>query len=285
MEYNNILGSSVDEVVKSYKTYLEVKYPNHLQELKKREKSNPDGVRFEAAIFSMARSYNCQPSIGEVIGEGGVDFLCKDNNHNFILEVTHLDTNSIEKQTGLSNKPVNGEARFFSMITHVLKGRATSKAKQVANYNMPRLLCIGASHTASTLLLGKQAAEWLLTSETKISIPIGVPNAESKIITDLDKSVFFRFNKNGKIEPCRQSISAILLVVLDYNSCLILGILHPEPTYSFDISCFPDVPFCRIANWPCSEGLILTEWLIHNPSAKRVYLDRIELKTEELQTM
>lgn len=283
MENINWLGASIDETLKSYKTYLEIKYPSHLKEIEKREKSNPDGVRFEAAMFSMARGYDLNPEIGEVIGREGVDFLCCCNNYKFVLEVTHLDANSIEKQSGLSNNPVNGEARFFSMITHVLKRKATNKAKQVADYNMPRILCMGASHIASTILLGKHAARWLLTSETKIAVPLNKANAESQIITGLDNSVFFRFNEKGEVIPCRQSISVILLVVLDNNSCLTVGVLHPQPAYSFDIAYLPDVPFIRVANWPCLDGQIATEWIIHNPSAKRIYLHKIDFTTKELK--
>lgn len=281
----NSLDISVTEVLESYKTYLEVKYPSHLEELKKREKGNLNGARFEAAMFSMARSYNLNPKISEIIGEGGVDFLCNFNSSSFILEVIHLNTESIEKQTGISNKPVSGEGGSFSMITHVLRRKAGNKAGQVANYNMPRMLCIGSSHVASTILLGKQAAEWLLTSETKFSVPVGVPNAKSQLITNLDNSVFFRFNEKGLMEPCRQSISAILLAVLDSDSCLLLGVLHPQPSHFFDISCLPDVPFVQVANWPCLNGQIMTEWVIHNPSTKRVPLDRIEIETAELKTL
>ncbi|MDD4893978.1 MAG: hypothetical protein PHW54_01520 [Candidatus Omnitrophica bacterium] len=279
----NWTSISIDEVLESYKTYLNVKYPGHLEALEQREKSNLDGVRFEAAIFSVARSYNLNPQIAEIIGEGGVDFLCSSNQDKFLIEVTHCNTESIEEKSGLSNTPTNGEAKFFSMITPKLQGKAKDKAEQMADYAMPRLLCIGATHTAATILLGKHAAKWLLTSETKISIPVGIPNAPISQTTELENSVFFKFDQKGEIVPCRQSISAILLVVLDNNSCLFVGLLHPQPAYPFDIDYFPDIPFLRMTNWGNLDGRITTEWTIADPSEKRVYLDKITLTDEELR--
>lgn len=284
-DINWSIGDSIAEVLDSYKVYLKVKYPSHLKTFLQRKKNNIEGAKFEAAMFSMARHYNLNPKIGEVIGKGGVDFICSSNDYQLVLEVTHLDTDSIEQQSGLSNIPVNGEARFFSMVTHVLQRKAVGKAKQVADYPMPRILCLGASHTAAPILLGKHAAKWLLTSETKISIPIGNANPESQIVTDLDNSVFFKFNNRGEVIPCRQSISAILLVVLDNESCLIVGLLHPEPSYRFDIAYFSDIPFLKVANWPCSDGRVITEWTIHSPSEKRAYLHKIELTAEELKSL
>lgn len=286
MKYSNILSSSVDEVVKSYKIYLEVKRPDHLQELKKREKSNPDGVRFEAAMFSIAREeYNLNPVIGEIIGEGGVDFICSFNNYSFVLEVTHTDTNSIKQQSGLGNDVINGKAQWFSMITHILKRKAVKKAKQVANHPMPRIVCIGASHISSTMLLGKIAAKWLLTSETKISLPVGVPNAKSQLVTDLKNSAFMKICENGKIGPRLCSISGLLLVAMGNDSYSIVGILHPEPAHVFDISLLPNVPFVRISNWPCPEGQIKTEWIVYDPPIKKGHFNKIELKTEELKSL
>ena len=273
----------IDEVLKSYKTYLNVKYPSHLKHLEQRERSNLDGVMLEAAIFSVARSYGLNPQIAEKIGEGGVDFLCSSNKYQFVLEATHLNTDSVEKQSGLSNIPKNGEAKFFSMITGKLRQEATDKAEQMANYPMPRILCMGSTHSAAPILLGKQAAKWLLTSESKITIPINVPNAETYQTTELEQSVFFRFDKDGKVVPCRCSISAILLTVLDRYSCLFVGLLHPAPAHIFDISHLPDIPFLRIANWGCLDRSIVTEWTIASPQEKRVYLEKIAFKDDELK--
>jgi len=284
MENTDYLDVPIDEVLKSYKTFLSVKYPPHLVELKKREVSNSDGVKLEAAMFSVARHYRLTPKISEIIGEGGVDFLCSSDKYKFLLEVTHLDSASIEEKSGMANK-LSTEGRAISMITNLLRSKASNKATQLSGHLVPRVLCIGASHIGSPIFMGKEAAEWLMTSDTKISVSIGKPNAEPKLITGLEKSVFFRFDSKGKIEPCRQSISAILLVILDANSCLIKGLLHPAPAIPFDISLFPDIHFLKVANWPCSEGQIITEWIIHCPPTKRVYLDRIEFETEELKSL
>ena len=276
------MGIFIDEVLASYKTYLSIKYPGHLQLLEDRVRSNLDGVRFEAAMFSVARTYNLNPQIAEVIGEGGVDFLCTSQGRQFLIEVTHCDTESVEKQSGLCDIP-DGQPKFFSMVTDVLQRKAINKARQMSSYPMPRILCIGATHSASTILLGKHEVKWLLTSETKISIPIGAPNASVSQVTGLEESVFFRFDKDGNVVPCRQSISAILLVICDSDSCLFVGVLHPQPAYTFDIADLPDIPFLRVTNWGNLDGRIQTEWTIASPSERRVRLDKIEVMDKELR--
>lgn len=47
MQNIGLAGVSIDDVLGSYKTYLKVKYPYHLEELIKRERSNVDAVRLE----------------------------------------------------------------------------------------------------------------------------------------------------------------------------------------------------------------------------------------------
>jgi len=279
------LGDSIEDVVETFKIYLEVKYPQHLTALLQRERRDPQSVMLEAAMFSVVRFYGYKPVIGEVIGEGGVDFICRNENKEFLLEVTHLEKEAVERQSGMKDAVEDGQGGSFSMITHVLRTKASEKAAQVSDYNMPRMLCIGTVHSGAQALLGKVAAKWLLTSETKIAVPIGEAKDKIHEETSLEHSVFFRFDENGSVEPCRQSISAILLVGLFHDSCSVVGLLHPEPAYCFPISLLPDIPFLRIANWPMTEGMIETEWIISDPGEKSIPLRKIEIFDEELRTI
>ncbi len=119
--------------------------------------------------------------------------------------------------------------------------------------------------------MGSMAAESLLVSDQKIVVTINQPNPDSELVTDLRESVFFRFSANGTIEPCRQSISAILLVQIFDDECRVVGILNPMPSVEFAISLLPSMPFVRVNPWPIQQNRIFTEWTIHNPGPKRFY--------------
>ena len=101
------------------------------------------------------------------------------------------------------------------MITHMLRTKTSSKATQLSGHSFPRILVITCEHIASDVLLGSHGAETLLTSDTKIEVPIDKPIENIDLVTDLKDSVFFRF-KNGLLESCRKSISAILLLSILY---------------------------------------------------------------------
>jgi len=58
-------------------------------------------------------------------------------------------------------------------------------------------------------------------------------------------------DKTG-VEPSRQSISAILLMVISRGGASILGILHPQPAVAFDPQTLDRVNFIRLRSWPTS---------------------------------
>ena len=171
------------------------------------------------------------------------------------------------------------------MITHMLRTKASEKAPQLSGYKMARVLFITCEHVAADVLLGPHSAETVLVSETKIAVPIstGEPtNEEVHLITDLKDSVFFRF-KNGGVEPCRQSISAIILLGIFAEKCFAVGILHPDPQYVFAIGLLPSVPFLRMKRWPPESRSIETEWVIHSPKPAECYHYKVVLKDRELR--
>ncbi len=138
------------------------------------------------------------------------------------------------------------------MITHMLRTKASDKASQLSGYEMARVLVIACEHIAADVLLGPLEAEMFLTSETRIAVPIfaGEPiDPKVYLTTDLKDSVFFRF-KNGILEPCRKSISVVILLSVLGDKCLAVGILHPDPQHVFSIGLLPSVPFLRMKRWP-----------------------------------
>ena len=276
---------STTEVIESYKLFLEVKYPGHFQTYCNRLKNNPESGKAEAVTFSFLRSIFVDVTLAEDLSTGGVDFLCKLNGVEFIVEITCLEAEAVAAQSGWKNEVAeNGSGGSFGMITHMLRTKASSKAAQLSGHDFPRILVITCEHVAADVLLGRHGAETLLTSDTKIEVPIGKEIADVKLITDLKDSVFFR-SKNGQLESCRRSISAIFLFSIFADKSLIVGILHPDPEYNLPIKFFPSIPFLRIKKWPPENNVIEIEWVIYKPKPEEFYHRKIELKDNELRSM
>ncbi|MDD3249404.1 MAG: hypothetical protein GX874_08950 [Smithella sp.] len=275
---------STKDVIESYKTFLEVKYPSHFQSYCRRMKAKIESVKAEAITFSILRSIFKDVQVAEDISTGGTDFLCKSNGNQFIFEVTCLEAESVAAQSGWRNEvSENVSAGFFRMITHMLRTKVSSKTMQLSGYSVPRTLVITCEHVAADVLLGTHGAELLLTSDTMIEVPIGKPIDTVDIVTDLKDSVFFRL-KNGALESCRRSISAILLFSVLAKTTLAVGILHPDPEYKFPISLLPSVPFMRMKEWPPINNRIETEWVIDKPKAEEFYHREVELTDKELRS-
>lgn len=276
---------STSQVIDSYKIFLEVKYPTHYQSYSNRLKSNSESAKSEAVTFSFLRFNFDDVKLAEDISTGGADFLCKSNKFELIAEVTCLEAESVAAQSGWKNEvPQNGSAGSFGMITHMLRTKASSKAAQLSGHSFPRILVITCEHVVADVLLGPHGAETLLTSDIKIEVPIGKPIDKVDSITDLRDSVFFRF-VNGKLESCRRSISAILLLSIFADKSLIVGILHPDPEYNFPIRLLPSVPFLRMKKWPPENNIIEREWVIYKPKAEKFYHQKMEFKDEELRSI
>lgn len=271
------------EVINSYKDFLLVKYPKHSKNFCDRLKNNPDGAKAEAILFAVLRGLFNEVIIAEDISNGGADFHCVSDTSEFILEVTSLEGNSVSNQSCWDDEAANnGDAFAFGMITHKLRAKVTDKTPQLSDVNMPRVLAIASDHNLAGALLDTYAASCLLTSDTIIQTSANNPNDETRLTTDLKNSVFFRL-KNGSIEACRRSISAILLVEIAAYDCRIVGILHPEPVHVFPIENFPSVPFIRLKTWPILDNIIETEWVVHTPCPASLNYKRVELKDKELK--
>jgi hypothetical protein len=263
---------STAEIIESYKCFLEVKYPHHYKSYCTRLKNKPESAKAEAVTFSILRSNFDDVKLAEDISTGGADFFCS--------------SESVASQSGWKNKvphAPNKTAFSFGMITHMLRTKVSSKAAQLSGNNIPRILIITSEHIGADFLLGPRSAEILLTSDTKIKVPIGKPIRKVGLTTDLKDSVFFRF-KNCSLEPCRTSISTILLISISDDKSLIVGILHPDPQYVFPIRLLPTVPFLRMKKWPPENNNIEIEWVINKPKAEVFYHRRITFKNEELKS-
>lgn len=276
---------NISEIIDKHKEFIEVKYPNHFKKYCSLLKSQPQSAKAEAVLFSVLRPLYQDVQIAEDINTGGADFLCITDNSQFIIEVTCLEAESVAKQSGLENDiSEDGKTTWFGMITHMLRTKASNKASQVSGKATPRVLAITTEHIHGETLMGSHAAECLLTSETKIQIPVGKPINEVGLSTDLKDSVFFRL-KDGVFESCRRSISAILLIHILSDECNVVGVLHPDPIYVFPYKYLRNVPFIRLKKWPPENNHIETEWVIHSPLRGKFYYHPVKLKDKDLKNI
>ena len=134
---------STKDVIDSYKTFLEVKYPGHFQSFRRRVKDQKESAKAEAITFSFLRSNFEDVQVAEDISTGGADFLCKSNGNEFIVEVTCLEAESVAAQSGWKNEvPENVSAGSFGMITHMLRTKVSGKTMQLFGYSVQRILVI-----------------------------------------------------------------------------------------------------------------------------------------------
>ena len=261
----NSRGISIDEVVDSYWVFLaRNKYDAHLHRFKQRLTSGSKAAaEAEAVVFSFLWSSRVRPDIFEDISTGGPDFICQPNEKDkFLVEVTSLESGAVARRSTLPDKIDGRGGGAFGLITENLRRAVGAKAFQLANYPHPRVLAIASSHVFATILMDALPAQNLLISDPMISYRIGDPTGRATQVTDLQRSAFLRTDKSRtKIVPCRQSISAILLVAMCWNQAHIVGILHPEPVVAFDPELLRQVPYVRLKNWPITNGSLEPEWI------------------------
>jgi len=261
----------INDLCDNFKEYLKAQASSHYDAFCNRLQSKPESAHGEAVVFSYLNSNRLKVKNFEDPARGGPDFICEGYSQQFVVEATSLDSNAVSNHSGIPNRIPEGiEAHSFKAINHLLKRKATEKAPQVAGLELPRVLAITIEHAHSSVLFTTAMIHNLMTGNTKISVPLNNPDAISKETTSLENSVFFKFSE-GKIVPCRQSISAIITLEIFDNECRVLGMLHPDPAIKFTPGFLPTTPFLKLMEWPIKENKIFTEWITYNPESARYY--------------
>lgn len=256
--------ATVKEVVSSYQQYLRVKCPGHSQRFERRLKHGSESAKAEAVVFSLLRARGFTVEVAEDLGTGGVDYLCRTTFGDFLAEATCLRSSSLTRHSGLEDHiAATSECASFSFATRLFRRKLSSKAPQLADSPHPRLLIVVGFHAYSSVLLGKAAAENLITGDR--SVAVSIPDGPAIGCTNLNTSAFIRRSKSGTIEPCRQSISAILLLQVHHESSSVCGVLHPKPVVPFPLAAFPRTPFVRLKEWAPSDRWLELEWVIDDP--------------------
>jgi len=261
-----IIEELAEPFAEHFKKFLSQKYPG--RDLSKTYASEDD-FNFAAAMFRAMQAEH-DVDLYEDPVTGGPDFLCKGplpfGESQFLLEATHLSRESVSKNSGLPDGPLD-KVQFYKLVTTQIRTKATTKAGQLAKHPFPSVLAIGSFHEYAEDVMGVDCAENLLITP-KITIDGSQPLLESYTKEDLEDKVFFCKSASGGIEACRRSISAVILVACRRNCCRVVGVLHPDPAKPFDYNLLPNVPFVRFKHWPPREDPPAVEWVVGNPDPK-----------------
>jgi len=271
------LGYSIptpDDILLSYEKYLKQYYPRKHKSFESLMTKHRESAKAEAVVFSMLRQFGLDPEPIEETDQASMDFLCNKNGENFSVEVTHITREMMSKHTGIPCEPIKF-AGSFHLPTEALQSAAKNKAFQMSSGgNSPRVLAITTDHHFP---IDAGVANEFMYGRTDILVPILDSDGKPELISGLKESVFFRFNNDG-IEPCRQSISAILLINIKLDCCTVIGLLHPEPAVALPISFFKGVPFLKIKKWPIKDDELIAEYVVAHPNATKV--NNVSIRTK-----
>jgi hypothetical protein len=278
-------GTAIEDVLNSYVEYLRSASPANVNRFEGTRAKDRESALAEAIVFSMLQAKGLRPEIHDKVGTGGPDFLCCGTGRifrprpedEFLVEATCLNQDAVSTRSNLPKQPsqrIGGGA--FGMLTQNICNKAKDKDRQANNCGMPVVLAIVSSHFGAGLVMDSTAAELVFASEPYFRVPLERP-ADPANYTDLNNSVFIKPGPHGTIIPCRQNLSAILLIGVYGSHSEVFGILHPEPCYSLNIKFFPDVPFVRLAQWPIVDGKIIPEWVVAYPTGHRVVHSAVHL--------
>ena len=277
----NFKSTTIDGVIDSYGEYLRLKHSANFEGFELRRASDREAALAEAVVFGLLKSLHLSPELNEEVGTGGVDFICAGSTlsyglrkvikpsleDRFVVEATSLDPDAVSRRSGIPNElPDDVSGGPFLLLTRSLFNKAKDKTTQLGGYLMPRVLAIVSSHAQISALFNNAGAEFALISDPHIVTQMGSQETGGQS-TDLRSSVFLKIDPHrNAVVPCRQTISAILLIAIYGDHSEIFGILHPEPARPLKMAFFPKVPFVRVSNWPIKGEVISCEWVITDPN-------------------
>jgi hypothetical protein len=221
------MNVTATDVLKSYKGFLKKdKKAGHLKKLEGIEKTNLDGAKFEAVVYSILQSFRISVEIGDDPISGGTDFICTVRDHKFAFEATTINTFAMERQTGLKNDQRETSGGFYQCYQGMFL-KLEEKVKQLSRNKFPGIVCIGSFHNESMMIFRDVMADEYLDAFSNESL---------------------------------KSISAFILVGFGFDDYKMMGFLNPQPKYPFDIQLLPDVNFRKVTEKGIKERTGEGEW-------------------------
>ena len=254
---------TVSNLVDEFKHFLDVNHPEHSSAFSQR---HPEAARAEAVVFSFFKQNGYDIRVEETSTEGGVDFRVQTENSEFVVEVTSIRQQTFTKKSGVPPTLTAGEGYHSDpyTIAYQIREEAREKEAQMSGYNCPAILVITSEHPEYADILKDKVTEFnprmFMTGAPEIEMEYNTETHASRIVgnaTRLKESLFVKLNKKGRIEFCREQMSAVLLFYIhEKYEALIVGLLHPKPIYQFSHEILPSVRFVAL---PIPEQVLNSE--------------------------
>lgn len=241
------MKTNLVELIAAYKKFLAERYPDHVGKYESIEKSNPDGAKFEAACYTILRSRGLRVEIGDIGTSGGADFICTGVNCGFVVEATTINTLVLEDKTGMKHNQADISGGWYSPYP-TLYQKLIDKVKQVAKYDIPRMVSIGSFHNESLALFRHVMADEYL-------------------------AVFFTRDSHGRLLPeeTLKDISAFTLVAFGHDGYSAMGFLNPAPSCYLGIQFLPDIWFRQMTQRGLADGTLSGEWISTNAKGQQSF--------------
>lgn len=212
--------------------------------------SEPESAVCEAILREVlcGRVASIEPA--ENTNEGGLDFLCHQQEQKFYVECACLMRSTVNRETSLADFCTG--AQSYSHLTQEFRNAIRRKGTQPGKYpDTRRVLAIRALHfSAGALCFDKNSAEMVLVEPQiawHVNTRTGETIGDTFQITDLKKAAFLKPVTAGVAmpSPARQHASAVLLCGFGGVPRSICGILNCDAAVEFDPRLRPDIDFCR----------------------------------------
>ncbi len=207
LKYHFHSGKRLKRIVANHQRHLSKHRPASGVHFRRQLASRPEAARAEALVAWFVRKQGYTPVCAHG-AKGGPDFSCTKGDDCFFLEVTSLGADAVDKHAHFNRKLETMQQ--VAPITRLIHRSVIAKTRQVGNKNAPRVVAIVTDHTLGQIFLDGDFAETLLTSD--LVSALSLHGRDTHRISGLSDCVFFRYDRQGALQLCRRSISALLLI-------------------------------------------------------------------------
>lgn len=271
------------DLVDRYKEQLRRRHQYLRDRFERMLRDMPGAAHLEAMTYAaMDTAFHLGPEIHDNPSTGGADLkMTSVSSSPLYAECKYLERGAVEEQSGLDVcAPVEMEVANYQQITGMIQTNVKSATAQLAAcVDGAGIAVIGTDHLGAEEVMGDTAAEWLLTSTPRISIPIsrvtGSAVGPAQEVAHLRDSVFLaRPPRVGDdLARLRVPVSAELLYCFNVSGRWgkLIGCLNPWPSTALDIRRFPGVPFARFVSTPTisERALPRVEWVGESRTSSR----------------
>ena len=159
------------DIIESHKSWLRGFSQERYDKWQDSLSADPEAAICEACVRDILSKYVDEIEPNEDLSHGGPDFLCKQSNDCFYIEVTCITIESATKATELPHPvTVFSEASYYKHLTDRIRGELVNKTRQCSGLDHPCVLAIGTLHSkAGPLCMDKHAAEDVLTGTSFVT--------------------------------------------------------------------------------------------------------------------